>query len=82
MNNSVASVAAVEVVVTVLLAELHAASFHAFIGIRALGGAIGILAECRWFADSRALKRVFFSSDVLHIFRANLEMKDLTQKHG
>ena len=44
MNHSVASVAIIEVVVTVLLAELLAASFAAFISSLALGGAIGILA--------------------------------------
>jgi len=42
-NQSVARVAAVEVIVTVLLAELLAASFLAFVSIRALGGAKGIL---------------------------------------
>ena len=44
VNHLVARVAAVEVIVTVLLAELLAASFAAFISSLALGGAIGILA--------------------------------------
>ena len=44
VNHSVASVAAVEVIVTVLVAELLAASLLAFLSISALGGAIGVLA--------------------------------------
>ena len=44
MNHSVASEATVEDIVTVLLAELRAASFLAFLSSLALGGAIGILA--------------------------------------